>query len=75
MESPGTDQETHCALLKFTTSTDFLVMPSFNHCGSDSQCSVRREIFRPLSHTRGFQSGVQSEFRLDSRFKHAGMTE
>ena len=23
MESPGTDQETHCALLKFTASTDF----------------------------------------------------
>ena len=28
MESPGTDQETQCALLKFTASTDFLVMPS-----------------------------------------------
>ena len=43
MESPGTDRETHCALLKFTASTDFFVMPSFNHCGSELpvSCSVK----------------------------------
>jgi hypothetical protein len=28
-----------------------------------------------IRHPRMFQSGVQSEFRLDSRQEHAGMTD